>query len=186
MSGNTAILASVSGRYARALFDLAKAAGEQDAVAETLDSFIAALDDNPELKRLADSPVFTRAEQLKAINAVLGGMGIEGLAAKFIGTVAQNGRLDHVRGMTRAYQGLLAVERGEETAEVTSAAALDDGQLKKLQKTLNSLTGRDVQITQKVDAKLLGGLVVKLGSRMYDNSLRTKLFNLQRMMKEVG
>ena len=186
MSGNTATLSSVSGRYARALFDLAQDAGNQDAVAEALDGFIDALDSNPDLKRLADSPVFSRSEQVKALNSVLEGLKVEGLTANFLGTVAQNGRLDHIRDMVSAYQSLMASERGETTAEVTSAAELEDGQLKKLQSALNSLTGRDVQIAQKVDSSLLGGLIVKMGSRMYDNSLRTKLFNLQRMMKEVG
>ncbi|PLX41007.1 MAG: F0F1 ATP synthase subunit delta [Hyphomicrobiales bacterium] len=186
MSGNTALLASVSGRYARALFDLAHKAGSHDAVASALDGFLAALDDHPDLKRLVDSPVFSRSDQVKAMGAVLGGLKIDGLTANFLGTVARNGRLDHIRDMVAAYHSLLAADRGETTAEVTSAQALGEAQLSKLQATLNKLTGRDVQIMQSVDASLLGGLVVKLGSRMYDNSLRTKLFNLQRMMKEVG
>lgn len=186
MSGNTATLASVSGRYARALFDLAQDAGSHDAVAGALDGFLAALDANPDLKRLADSPVFSRSDQVRGLSAVMGDLGIDGLTANFLGIVAQNGRLDHVREMAGAYHSLVAADRGEATAEVMSAVALGEEQLKKLQAALDKLTGRDVQITQQVDKSLLGGMVVKLGSRMYDNSLRTKLFNLQRMMKEVG
>ena len=177
---------SLNGRYAKALFELAEDAGSTDAVAADLDAFIALMDECDDLARLVDSPAFSRAEHLKGILPVLDKAGIKGLSARFIGLLAANGRLRHVRGMVEAFHDLLAQKRGEISVEVATATALSAAQMQQLEKTLKKITGRTTTITPEVDPSLLGGLVVKLGSRMYDNSLRTKLNNLQRAMKEVG
>lgn len=186
MSGKTSTLASVSGRYAKALFDLAREDRRLDEVESELDSIALALDENADLERLISSPVFSRSEQGHALAKVLEKMEIAGLTARFVALLSKNGRINQIRSVIADYHALTALERGEVTAEVTSAAKLSSAQIKKLQEALKTLTGRKTSINQNVDEKLLGGLVVKLGSRMYDSSLRTKLFNLQRVMKEIG
>jgi F-type H+-transporting ATPase subunit delta len=186
VSGKTSTLASVSGRYAKALFDLAQDENRLDEIADELDRLGALLDENADLERLISSPVFSRAEQANVLARVLEKMQVSGLATRFIALLSKNGRVNHIRSIIAAYHALLAQERGEITAEITSAVKLSAAQVKKLQAALKALTGRKTSINQNIDEKLLGGLIVKLGSRMYDSSLRTKLFNLQRVMKEIG
>lgn len=174
------------GRYATALFELAEAEGALDQVAADLGRFLDLLDGSEELTRLVRSPVFTAEEQGRAVAAVLEKAGIGGLTGNFIKLVAKNRRLFAVRDMVGAFRALLARHRGEVTAQVTSAEKLNDGQLEAIRSSLKASIGRDVQVDTRVDASLLGGLVVKVGSRMIDNSLRTKLQTLKIAMKEVG
>jgi len=174
------------GRYATALFELAQSDGQFDAVAEDLRRFSALMEESNELRRLVRSPVFTPDEQSRAIGAVLSAAGITGLTANFISLVARNRRLFAISDMIAGYRKLLAAHRGEETAEVTSAEPLSDEQVTRIKETLKTGSGRDIMLETKVDPDIIGGLIVKIGSRMIDNSLRTKLQNLRIAMKEVG
>jgi F-type H+-transporting ATPase subunit delta len=179
-------VSGVAERYASSLFDVAL---EQNAVAEVsaaLEGFQALLDESADLRRLVTSPVFGADEQLKAVSAVLAKAGIGGLAGNLIKVSASNRRLFAVPGMIRAYRALYARHRGEVTAEVTSAHALSNEQEQELKAALKSVTGKDVTINVVVDPSLLGGLIVKLGSRQIDTSLRSKLSTLKLSLKEVG
>lgn len=146
----------------------------------------AMLDESADLKRLADSPAFTAEDQGKALAAVLTKAKIKGLTAQFIGVVAQNRRLFALPGMIKAFRALAADKRGEIAAQVTSAVALTDAQRTELSKTLKSKLGSDVALEETVDPSIIGGLVVKVGSRMIDTSLKTKLNALKYAMKEAG
>jgi len=174
------------GRYATALFELAEADKALDQVNADLGRLLEMMDDSEDLARLVRSPVFTAEEQGRAVAAVLAKSEIGGLTENFIKLVAKNRRLFAVRAMIGAYRALLAQHRGEVTAEVTSAEKLSEGQLDALTSSLKSSIGRDVQVETRIDPGLLGGLVVKVGSRMVDSSLRTKLQSLKIAMKEVG
>ena len=176
----------VAGRYATALFELADSEGSLDAVASDLDAISRMLDESEDLRRLVLSPVFGAEEQGRAFGAVLEKAGISGLTAKFIGLVIKNRRLFALPGMISAFRQLLAAKRGEITASVASAHALSDAQIEGLKAALKSATGRDVNIDTSVDETLLGGLIVKVGSRMIDSSLRTKLNSLKIAMKEAS
>ena len=180
------ILASMAGRYATALFDLAKDHNQLDAVDGELDKFLALLDESDDLRRMVKSPVFSADDQFKAISVLMDKAGITGIVANFLKLIAKNRRLFAAADMVRAYKGLLARERGEVSAEVTSALALSDEQMRALRDQLKTSVGKDVKITAKVDPALLGGLTVKMGSRMIDSSLRTKLNKLKVAMKEVN
>jgi F-type H+-transporting ATPase subunit delta len=174
------------GRYATALFELAEADQAFDEVERDLARFGDMMDASEDLVRMVRSPVFSADEQERAVAAVLDKAGIGGLTGNFIKLVARNRRLFAIRDMIRSYRALLAEHRGEVTAEVTSAETLSDAQLGALKDELRISIGRDVQIETRIDASLLGGLVVKVGSRMVDSSLRTKLQSLKIAMKEVG
>lgn len=174
------------GRYATALFELAREEDKLDDIASDLDRFLALVDGAPDLKRLVLSPVFTPDEQTRSIAAVLDKAGISGYAASFISLAAQNRRLFAVPDMIVSYKVLLAAHRGEVVAEVTSAEALTQDQIDRIKAALKSSVGHEVRIDTRVDAAILGGLIVKVGSRMLDNSLRTKLQALRVAMKEVG
>lgn len=186
MATDNPIMASMAGRYATALFDLA---GEQRQMVEVeadLVKFEQLLDLSDDLRRLVKSPVFSADDQTKAIGAVLDKAGIGGLTANFFRLIARNRRLFAAPDMIKAFRSLAARARGEVQAEVVSAQALSDQQMQQLKDSLRASVGKDVQITAKVDPALLGGLVVKIGSRMIDSSLRTKLNSLKNAMKEVG
>jgi F-type H+-transporting ATPase subunit delta len=174
------------GRYATALFELAEADQAFDEVERDLARFGGMMDSSEDLARMIRSPVFSADEQERAVAAVLDKAGIGGLTGNFIKLVARNRRLFAIRDMIKSYRALLAEHRGEVTAEVTSAETLSDAQLGALKDELRISIGRDVQIETRIDASLLGGLVVKVGSRMVDSSLRTKLQSLKIAMKEVG
>lgn len=187
MAGAEPIVSGMAGRYASALFELAHDAKTVDAVKSDLDKFDALVAANPDLMRLVRSPVFGADEQTKALSAVLERAGIGGLAAKFLKLVASNRRLFAVRDMVRAFRTLVAKWKGEVTAEVTVAERLSDKHLESLKTALKSVTGgKAVDLNVKVDAAIIGGLVVKLGSRMVDSSLRTKLNAIKHAMKEAG
>jgi F-type H+-transporting ATPase subunit delta len=177
--------AGVSNRYAFALFELARETSAVDAVKADLDHFDALVVESPDLARLVRSPVFSAEEQLQALSAVLDRTGIGGLAARFLKLVTSNRRLFAVGDMIRGYRKLVAQHKGEATAEITVAEALKDDHVAALRAALKAVSGRDVDLRIKVDPAIIGGLVVKLGSRMVDSSLRTKLNSIRHAMKEA-
>ena len=179
-------VSGVAERDASALYELAKQEGAIDAVEADLDRFAALLDESVDLRRLVKSPVFSPDEQTSGLAAVLERAGIGGYAANFLKLAARNRRLFVAGEMIRAYRALVAAGRGETTAEVTSAEPLSQTHLASLKAALSESTGKDVRLKTSVDASLIGGLIVKLGSRMIDTSLKTKLNSLRIAMKEVG
>ncbi len=181
------IVSGVAGRYASALFSLARDARDTDGVAAALVAFDAMIAESPDLQRLVRSPVFSAAEQLKALSAILQRAGVSGIAANFIKLVAAKRRLFAIRDMIAEYGKLNDAFRGVTRAEVTSAAPLSDANVAALKESLRAASGgRQVDLTAKVDPSIIGGLVVKLGSRMVDGSLKTKLNAIRTRMKEVG
>jgi F-type H+-transporting ATPase subunit delta len=185
MAGEDPITSGMAGRYATALFELALEQKAVDAVRNDLDRFDAMLADSEDLRRLVRSPVFTAEEQSKALGAVLDKAGIAGLAANFLQLVARNRRLFAVRDMVKAYRALVARHKGEVTAQVKVAEKLSDAHLAALKDALKSVTKQEVRLDLEVDPAIIGGLVVKLGSRMVDSSLRTKLNSIKIAMKEA-
>jgi len=179
-------VSGVSGRYATALFELARDEKSIDAVKADLDRFDALLGDSADLKRLVRSPVFSADTQLKALIAVLDKAGITGIAANFLKVLTRNRRLFAITDVIRAFRALVAKFKGEASADVTVAERLSDRNLDALKTALKSVTGKDVALNVKVDPSIIGGLVVKLGSRMVDSSLRTKLNSIKHAMKEAG
>ena len=186
MAAEDPSVSGVSGRYATALFELARDEKSVDAVRADLDSFEAMLNDSDDLKRLVRSPVFSAGEQSKALSAVLEKSGISGIAANFLKVLTANRRLFVVGDVIRAFRALVAKFKGEATADVTVAEPLNDKNLDALKSALKSVTGKDVALNVKVDPSIIGGLMVKLGSRMVDSSLRTKLNAIKHAMKEAG
>jgi F-type H+-transporting ATPase subunit delta len=176
----------MAGRYAGALFELARDSKAIDAVKSDLDRFDALLNESADLKRLVRSPVFGADEQLKALSVILDRAGISGLAANFLRVITTNRRLFAVHDMIRAYRALVARHRGEVTAEVTVAEPLNDSNLGALKDALKNVTGgKAIDLDVKVDPAIIGGLIVKVGSRMVDTSLRTKLNAIKFAMKEA-
>jgi F-type H+-transporting ATPase subunit delta len=187
VSGSSSAASGVAGRYASALFELADSGHSLDQVAQDLGTFRRLVQDSADLARLIASPVVGRALQGKALLAVLDAAEIKGLTRSFIGTVAANGRARELPAMAAAFLAELARRRGETTAFVTSAVPLTDAQLKQLTDTLRGVLGSaKVAIDAKVEPEILGGLVVKVGSRLFDSSIRSKLARLQLAMKGVG
>jgi len=179
-------VSGVSGRYATALFELARDERSIDAVEADLDRFDAMLADSTDLKRLVRSPVFSADSQSKALAAVLDKAEISGISAKFLKVLTANRRLFVVGDVIRAFRALVARLKVEATADVTVAETLSEKNLDALKTALKSVTGKDVALNVKVDPSIIGGLVVKLGSRMVDSSLRTKLNSIKHAMKEAG
>jgi len=175
----------MAGRYATALFELAKESNAIDDVKADLMRFDALVADNADLRRLVRSPVFSADEQLRALGAVLERVALGALAVKFLKLVTANRRLFAARDMIRGYRELVARHKGEATAEVTVAEQLSDKHLEALRSALKSVSGKDVDLDVKVDPSIIGGLVVQLGSRMVDTSLRTKLNAIKHAMKEA-
>ncbi|TDP81850.1 F0F1 ATP synthase subunit delta [Oharaeibacter diazotrophicus] len=186
MSETATVVSGVAERYANALFELGVETGQLDGIAADIDRFDALLAESADLVRLIRSPVFTPDDQLRAVSEVMFRAGIGGLAANFVKLAARNRRLFAVPEMFRAYRKLLAHHRGETTADVVSAETLSAAQVGDLKAALTSVTGRDIRVNAAVDPSLIGGLVVKLGSRMIDTSLKTKLNALKIALKEVG
>ncbi len=176
----------LAGRYARALFDLAESDKLLDRVDADLGQIGQMIEASADLERLIRSPVISREDQGRAMDAVLDKAGMCGLTRNFVGTIAQNRRLFALKAMITAYQSLLAAKRGEVTAEVVSVKPLTKKQLNAIRGVLKKAIGSDVSIDAKVDDGLLGGLIVKIGSRMVDSSLRTKLQQLRFAMKGIG
>lgn len=180
------IVSGMAGRYATALFELAESEGSLDAVAADLGRIRSLIDGSADLKSVVLSPVLGAEEQGRAFAAILDRAGIKGLVANFIGLVVKRRRLFALPDMITGFNRLLAAKRGEVSADVTSAHPLSDAQLSSLKTALKAATGRDVLINTRVDEGLLGGLIVKVGSRMIDSSLKTKLNSLKLAMKEAS
>ena len=184
MQDATSATTGVAGRYASALFELADEAKSLDQVATDLTTFRSLIAESADLSRVIGNPVISRTVQGKALLAVLDAVGIAGLTRNFIGAVTANGRARDLPAMASAFLAELARRRGETTAQVTSAVPLSSGQLEQLTQSLRAvLGGAKVSIDQRVEPDILGGLVVKVGSRMIDSSLRTKLDGLRQAMK---
>lgn len=186
MAQGGSIISGVAGRYASALFELADEANAIDTVERDLDRFDALVVGSADLQRLVKSPVFSAEEQARAVGAILDKAGIAGLAGNFLRLVATQRRLFAVRDMVRAFKALVAKKKGIVPAQVTlaeepSAKILDD-----IKTALKAAAGAEVSVDVKVDPAIIGGLVVKLGSRMVDASLRSKLNSIRLAMKEVG
>ena len=180
------LTSGVAERYASSLFELALDEGAVDSVTADLDRFQAMLDESDDLKRFVQSPVFSAEDQLKGIVAISEKAGLSGFFANFLKVVARNRRLFALPGMIKAFRIIAANQRGEISAEVTSAHALTAEQENELKAALKGVTGKDVAIAVTVDPSILGGLIVKVGSRQIDTSLRTKLSTLKLALKEVG
>ncbi len=183
MENSGGIQASLSGRYATALFELARDGKAIDSVGKSLESIKAALAQSGDFSKLTTNPLLSRAAAAKAVAAVAKSLKVDALTTKFLGVLAQNRRLGELGAIISAYSALAAAFRGEATAEVTSAHPLDKAQVAALKANLKTKVGRDVAVTQKVDPAILGGLVVRIGSQMIDSSIRTRLNTLANAMK---
>jgi F-type H+-transporting ATPase subunit delta len=179
-------ISGVAERYASSLFELALEEGAVPTVTADLDRFQAMLDDSDDLKRFVLSPVFSAEEQVGAVQALATKAGFGNYVTNFLKVVAGNRRLFALPGMIKAFRIIAAQHRGEVSAEVTSAHALTLAQEDELKAALKGVTGKDVAIAVTVDPSILGGLIVKVGSRQIDTSLRTKLSTLKLAFKEVG
>jgi F-type H+-transporting ATPase subunit delta len=180
------VMAGVAGRYASALFDLAHEQNQLDEVDRDLSTFQGMLDQSPDLGRLVRSPAFAAEEQERALGAVMDWASIGATTGNFLKVVTRNRRLFAAEDMIKTFRTLLARHRGEVAAEVKSAVALTEQQLAALKDKLRANYGKDVRIAASVDPSLLGGLVIKIGSRMFDSSLKTKLTNLKVVLKGTG
>ena len=186
MAGKDPIISGMAGRYANALFALALDDNAVDAVKQDLEQFDTLVAGSTDLNRLVRSPVFGADEQLKALSAILAKAGIKGLAANFLRVITSNRRLFAVRDMIRAYRVLVARHKGEVSAQITVAEQLNDKNLDALKSALKSVTGgKEIDLDVKVEPAIIGGLIVKVGSRMVDSSLRTKLNAIKFAMKEA-
>ena len=177
------IQASLAGRYATALFGLARDENKIDAVTRSVATLESAIAESGDLKALVTSPLIGRADAAKAIRALVPTLGLDPLTGNFLGVLADNGRLSELKPVIRLVKQLAAAHRGETEAEVISATPLDDTQVAALKTKLAARAGRDVTLDLKVDPSLLGGIVVKLGSQMIDASIKTKLNTLANAMK---
>jgi F-type H+-transporting ATPase subunit delta len=177
------IQASLSGRYALALFELAGEQKKLEAVGRGLSAVSQALAESAELKALTTSPLVGRDEAARAVAATAEAMQLDTITANFLGVLARNRRLAQLPAVIRAFNILSARHRGELTAEVTSAHSLDDDQVDAIKQNLRTRMGRDITVDLNVDPAILGGLVVKIGSQMIDGSIRTKLNTLAQAMK---
>ena len=183
MENSGGIQASLAGRYATALFTLARDEQQIDAVSRSLAAIEQALAESADFKALVTSPLVGRVDAAKAIAALTATLGLDPTTARFLGVLASNGRLAELRSVIRLFGRQAADHRGETTAEVVSARPLADDQVEALKNRLKARLGRDVAIDAKVDPALLGGLVVRLGSQMIDASIKTKLNTLATAMK---
>ena len=181
------IVSGIAGRYASALFELAEESKATDAVGKDLSRFADLLSGSEDLQRLVRNPVFTAEEQVKAVTAVLAKAKIGGLAGNFLQLVAAKRRLFAVDGMMRGFKALVDQKNGVVNAEVTVPAALTDKNRSAVLDAIKGVTGgQSVSLTEKVDPSIIGGLIVKVGSKMVDASLKTKLNSINLAMKEVG
>jgi F-type H+-transporting ATPase subunit delta len=177
------IQASLAGRYATALFELARDERQLESVGASLATLRQSLRESDDLRELVSSPLISRDDALNGIRAASGAMGLDPITSNFLGVLAQNRRLSKLPEIIRAFNMLAARHRGETTAEVTSAHPLTDDQVRALKGNLRTRLGRDVTVDLTVDPTILGGLVVKVGSQMIDGSIRTKLNSLALAMK---
>jgi len=183
VSSKSSGVTGVAGRYAAALFEIAEERKQLDEVATDTSTIRALIDESSDLRRLVASPVIGREDQRRALAALLGKAGISELTSNFVGVVAQNRRLYVLKNMCSAFHSLLATSRGEISAEVTTAQPLSENQEQALTQELRKSIGSNVVLDTKIDQTLLGGMVVKVGSRMVDSSLKTKLQRLEFSLK---
>ena len=186
MAGETTLVAGMAGRYATALFELAREENKLEETEQALIRLSASLDESEDLARLVRSPIFSADEQSTALAEISKQAGMPTLAANFLQLLVKNRRLFALRDIIAGFRKLAADHRGELTADVTSAVSLNEAQSDELKATLKAKTGKSITLIEKVDPAILGGLVVKIGSRMVDSSIRTRLNNLKYAMKEVG
>ncbi len=186
MSEPASISSGIAARYATAVFDLAKDGKKLKALEGDVNTLAVALAESDDLKALINSPIYTREEQGKAITAIATKMKLSPIVKNTLGLMAGNRRLFVLPQLVENLRKLIADEKGEVTAEVVSAKKLTKAQSDKLAKTLKASVGKTVIINPSVDESLIGGLIVKVGSKMIDTSIKSKLGNLQNAMKEVG
>lgn len=186
MADSSQVITGVAERYASSLFELALETKTIDQVGDELAGFEELLSESADLKRLITSPVFSADEQFKAIAALADKAKLSDMTGNFLRVVAQNRRLFALPAIIAGYREFVARHKGEITADVSAAHELNATQTKELQAALKSVTGKNVAINLSVDPSLLGGLIVKIGSRQIDTSLRTKLSTLKLSLKEVG
>lgn len=186
VADTTSLISGVAQRYASSLFELALEGKSEQAVGDELTRLETMISESEDFRRLIESPVFSADEQFKAISAIADKAEFQGLVGNFLRVVARNRRLFAVPGIIRAYRAIAAKHRGEVSAEVVSARKLTAAQEKELAEALKSVTGKDVAANVTVDPSILGGLIVKIGSRQIDTSIRTKLSTLKLALKEVG
>jgi F-type H+-transporting ATPase subunit delta len=186
LAAQTSEQGALAQRYATALLELAEDKRAIDAVSGDLAALAHMIADSADLQKLIQSPLMQRAEQTRAIGAVAEAAGLEELTRRFVGLVASNRRLFALPAIFKAFQKMLADKRGEVAAEVTAAHALTDAQKAAVSEAIKRVVGGKVSINMKVDPSLLGGLIVRVGSRMIDGSVKTKLQRLQLAMKGVG
>ncbi|NOX83591.1 MAG: F0F1 ATP synthase subunit delta [Alphaproteobacteria bacterium] len=185
MAGEFAPTTGVAGRYAGALFDLAKEAGAVAAVEAEMNALSASIDASLDLRDFLKSPIYDRADQIKALTALAQKAGFGALTTNFLKLVATNRRLFALPAMIAGFAARAAADRGEVSAEAISAAAMSEDQTKALRLEIESMVGKAVNLETSIDPDLLGGLIVKIGSQMIDSSLRTKLNRLRTVMKEA-
>lgn len=185
MSGEEPIVAGMAGRYASALFELAGETKNRDRIGEDLRRLSALIAGSDDLRRLIRSPLYDRDDQARAMNAVLDRLGVDALTRKFVGLVTQKRRLFALPDIIRSFEALATVARGELKARVTSARPLSQSQIQDLTDTLRASLKREIKLDAQVDERVLGGLVVRVGSRMIDSSLATKLDRLRLAMREA-
>lgn len=183
MDISSGIQASLAGRYALALFELARDEKQLESVGAGLDAIRRALAESGDFRELTTSPLVRRDEALAAVAAAADAIGVDPITRNFLGVLAQNRRLSQLPAVIRAFKLLAARHRGELTAEVVSARPLDDDQVTALKQTLRTRMGRDIAVDMNVDPAILGGLIVKIGSQRIDSSIRTKLNTLATAMK---
>ena len=186
MAQSGSMISGVAERYAGSLHELASQANSVAKVESELSRFETLIEGSADLRRLIESPVFSAEDQLRAISAIVDKAKITGLTGNFLRVVARNRRLFAVPGMIRAFRRIAAEARGEVAAEVASAHELTAAQRSELTAALKTVAGKDVAVNLTVDPTLLGGMVVKMGSRQIDTSLKTKLASLKLALKEVG
>jgi len=186
LAEQNSVLTQIARPYAAALFDLARAEGQVDAVETGLGAFQTLADESEDFRRFLRSPVINTETKAATIETILAKADAQPIVANLVKVVARNGRLFALPAIIRAYRALAAAERGEIAADVTSAAPLSTAQRTSLAETLKARIGKTVTLTEHVDPSLIGGLVVKVGSRMIDSSLKTKLQAMKIAMKEVG
>ncbi|MEX0644701.1 MAG: F0F1 ATP synthase subunit delta [Parvularculaceae bacterium] len=178
-------VAGIAQRYAGALFDLARESDAIEAIEKDLQTLRAAIEAGADLRAFLKSPVYDADDQMRAITAIVDKAGLSPLTKNFLSLVARNRRLFALEAMVAAFFAILAMQRGEMSAEATSATPLNDEQLKRLRTEIETIVGKAINLTTRVDPELLGGLVVKVGSTMVDSSLKTKLNRIRSVMKEA-
>ena len=183
METSGGIRASLAGRYASALFDLARDQRQIDSVSRSLETLSQALVDSKDFAELVASPLVGRDEAGKAFGGLTAELNLDPITSNFLGVLARNGRKSELRAIIRAFRRLAAEHRGETIAEVVTARPLNDDQIGQLKQQLRKRAGRDVNVEAQVDPQILGGIVVKLGSQRIDASIRTKLNRLASAMK---